>query len=103
MLLGDGRAQTLQALDVKIDGTHSNRASTRQRDSRTSAPCYERTQHQRRGAHLLHQFVGSLGRSEGAAADRSAMLGASISQFDLRPHRGEKLARGFNVSNLWDV
>ena len=52
------RAHRLQALDVLVDRTQADRAAARQRHLRLAAAREQRTQHQDRGAHRLHQLVG---------------------------------------------
>jgi hypothetical protein len=37
------------------------------------------------------------------AVDCGAVMGASVAQFDLGAHGGEKVARSLNVPDLWNV
>jgi len=103
MLLRDLRAQTLQSLDVEIDGAGANGASSGQRDAGVSTPRYERSQNERGGSHGLDQFIRRFGSGECARANRCPMMGASIAEFDFRTHGGKQLARGLDIAHLRDV
>ncbi len=104
MLLGDGCAQPLQALDVQVNRPGANGAAPGQRDARASGARQQRPQHQGRGAHGLHQLVGSLGRgAQAAAVDGGAVMGAPVSQLDLGAHGHQQLARSLNVAHVGHV
>ena len=45
----------------------------------------------------------AFGCSQLAGGDGSAVVGATVAEFDIRAHRGEKLARGLDVTNLRNV
>ena len=67
-----------------------------------SAARHQRTENERRGAHGLDQFVGGLGRCQIATADRGAMLGTTVAEFDLGTHRSQ-LARRLYIAHLRNV
>ena len=57
VLLRDGRAHLLQALDVQIDGPAADGASAGHGHARHAGAGHQRAQHQRAGAHGLHDLV----------------------------------------------
>ena len=103
MLLRDLRAQTLQSLDVEIDGAGANGASPGQGNTGAATTGNQRPQHERGGAHGLDQFIRRFGSGECARANRCPMMGASIAEFDFRTHGGKQLARGLDIAHLRDV
>ncbi len=103
VLLRDLRAQTLQTFDVQVDGARADGASAGQRDAGASTAGDERSQHERGGPHGLDQFIRRFGSGERARANRGAMMGASVAEFDFGAHGGEQLARGLDVAHLRDV
>ena len=68
-----------------------------------SAASHQRAENEGRGAHGFDQFVRSLGRCQTATADRGAMLGAPVAEFDFRPHRSQQLARSLDIAHLRNV
>ena len=103
VFLRNGRAQPLQALEMQINRSRADGASSRHGHARVPASCHQRPQHQRRGAHGFHQFVARLGAGNVLAMNTGAVLGASIPKFDLGAHRRQQLARGLNVAHLRNV
>ena len=103
VLLRDFRAETFQAFDVQIDRPRADGAPAGQRDAGASAAGHQRPQDERGGAHRLDQFIRGLGSGESARADRGAVMGASVAEFDFGAHGGQQLARGLDVAHLRDV
>ncbi len=66
VFLRDLCAETLETLDVEIDGAGADGAAAGQRDVGASATGDQRAEHESRGAHGLDQFVGSFGRGQRA-------------------------------------
>ncbi len=103
VVLRDGRTQVLEALDVQVDGTRADGASAGQGDARATGARHQRTQHQRGRAHRLHQFVRGFRTDRLTAVNAGAVMGAAVTQFDLRPHLHQQLAHGLDVAHLGDV
>ncbi len=103
VILRDLRAETFESLDVQVDGAGANGAAAGKRDAGVSAAGDERAEDQRGGAHGLDEFVGGFRGVELGAVDGGAVLGASVAEFDLGAHRGEKVARGLDVADLGNV
>ena len=103
VVLRDLGAQTFEALDVKIDGTGADGASAGQRNAGVTAAREERPEDECRSAHGLDQLIRRFGSGQRARADRGAMMGASVAEFDFGAHGGKQLARRLDVSHLRDV
>ena len=103
MLLDDFRPQPLQAFDMQINGTRTNRAATGQRNPRPAAARHQRPQNQSRSAHGFHQLVGSFRRIKLAAKDSRPVLRAAIAELDLSAHGGQQLARGLNIAYVRNI
>ena len=103
VLLRDLRAQPLQTFDMQIDGAGTDGASAGQRDAGAATAGNERPQNERGGPHGLDQFIRRFGSGKRARANRGAMMGASVAEFDFGAHGGEQLARGLDVAHLRDV
>ena len=78
VLVADLRAHGFKALDVQIDGARADGAAAGHRDARDAHAGDQRSEHQRRGAHGLHDFVLRGGVGEHATADGGAMLRAAV-------------------------
>ena len=103
VVLGDAGAQMLKTLDVQVDGTGPDGASAGQGDTRAARARHQRSQHQRRGPHGLHQFVGGFGADRLATVDGGAVMRAAVTQFNFGPHLHQQLAHGLDVAHLGDV
>ena len=103
VVLGDGRAQLFESLDVQVDGTAADGAAAGQRDAGEAAAGDERAEDERGGAHGLDEFVRSFGVGEIRAVNGGAVLGAAVAEFDFGAHGGEQVARGFDVADLGNV
>jgi len=103
VLLRDGGAHGFEALDVEVDGTSTDGAASGHGNASDAGACDQRSQHQRRGAHGLDDFVFGDRVGEHGALDRGAMLRAAVAEFDFGAHGLEQLALGFDVLDLRDV
>ncbi len=73
VLLGNLRAQMFEARQMKIDGPRADRAAAGQGNARASGARHQRPEHQARGAHRLHQFVGRFGRNDSFRVEDDAL------------------------------
>ncbi len=103
VVLGDLGAELLEPLDMQVDGASSNGAAAGERDPGVTAAGDQRAKNERGSAHCLDQLIRSFRRGEIGAMERSAVLGASIAEFDFGPHGGEQVARGLNVAHLRNI
>src|SRR5579883_1949694 len=103
VVLGDFGPQSLQAFDVEIDGTGPDGTASGQGYAGTAATGNQRAEHERRGPHGFHQFVGGLRGCQVGGLDRSAVMGAPVAEFHLRSHGREQAAGRLDVAHLGDV
>src|SRR5689334_1499144 len=103
MLLGDLGTEPFESLDMKVDGSCADGASAGKRNASSTASRNERSEYERGSTHGLDQFVRRFGRGQIAAGDRGPVLGATVSQLDIRSHSGEQLASGLDVAYLRNV
>src|SRR5579872_2986964 len=103
VILSNGCAQQLKALDMQVDRPPSDCAAAGKRDTGAAATSNQRSKYESGGAHGLHQLVGGLGRGKIFATDGRAMLGAAVSELNLRTHGRQKFARGLDIAHLRDV
>ncbi len=103
VLLHDGRAHGLQPLEVQIDRPVANGATARLGHTGQPTARDQRTQHQRRSAHGLDDFVLGGRVGEHAATDGGAVLRPPIAEFDLGAHRSQQFSLGLDVADLGDI
>jgi hypothetical protein len=103
VILGDGSAHGFEAEDVKVDGTTADGAPPGHGNTSDAGACDERAEDERARTHGLDDFILGDGVGENAAFDAGAVLGTAVTQLDLGPHAGEKLALGLDVTDLGDV
>ena len=96
----NARAQMFEAGEVQIDGPRADGAAAGQRDARAAAARHQRTQHQARSAHGLHQFVRRFRRDDIRRVQAHGFalhlhLGADIHQ---QPLHGADVAHARNAA-----
>ena len=96
----DLRAHGLQSRDVDVHRPRTDGAAARQRDIRAAEAGHQRTQHQDRGAHGLHQIV----RREALAQGRGIDLDAQpLGDGDADAHAAEQLDGGRHILQMRHV
>jgi hypothetical protein len=97
------RAHFLQPLDVEIDGAAADGTSAGHGHAGHSGAGHQRAQDEGTGAHGFNDFVFGFGAGESSEVDAGDVVGGAGTQFDLRTHRYEQFALGFDVADLGNV
>jgi len=102
VILCNFRAELFESFDVKVDGTAADGAAagseTRARPQRATSGPRTRVE-----ARMVLTSRRKLRAGEIFAVDGGAVMGASVTEFDLGSHGGEKIAGGLDVSYLRNV
>ena len=103
VLLRDSSAHFFQTLDVKVNGSAPDGASSGHGDAGHACTRYQRSKDEGTGAHRLDDFVLGFGIGEGAEVDPGAVVCVSSAEFDFGAHGHQEFALGFDVADLRDV
>src|SRR5579885_1271047 len=103
ILVADLRAHRSQPFDVQINGASANGAASGHRHARQTGAGNQRSHHQRRSAHGLHNLILGHRIRQQPATDARAVLRASIPKLNLCPHRDKQLALRLNVPHLRNI
>ena len=88
---------------MQVDRAAANGASAGHRYAGHATTCDQRPEDERTGAHGLDDLVLGDRIGECLAANRGAMLRASIAKFDFGAHGGKQLTLRLDVLHLGDV
>ena len=97
---GDDRAERLETLEMQIDRSGADRASTRMRDSRSAFASEQRPHDQNGRAHLVDQFKLCLRRKNVLCANRKDIF---FQFFDFRAQRGQQLFHKADIPQFWNI